>query len=424
MFKRNIIVSLIASSFIVATSSASEFNVLGAKAVSMGGAGVASSLPSLAAYNNPALLGFAPEKQISIHLGVGADAKDTGAGKAINNLNDLGFSNLSNAAAGNAENLSASDITALTSARNIILGMNSKGVEITPTADLSFSYGSFGTGFFVTGDIGAKANVDRAHTDFIFETTTPGTYLNIVTNATTNLAGYQASSIKYAIDNGLTNVAVKGLAVGELPFAYGQAFGTQYGQVAVGGTLKLMEGKSFSKTLALDNTSTFSNLDQNTKNTTTWGADLGLAFKPAAITDLTVALSAKNINRPTFNVYDGSKFKLDPMVRGGAAYKYNDMLSFAVDGDLTENTSLSGYKTRYIGGGVALDLSMIEFNAGLKKNIASGDEAGLIYTAGIATGPTWLHAELSGQMASKRGVIDGTSYPMQASVNFAISSSF
>jgi len=58
------------------------------------------------------------------------------------------------------------------------------------------------------------------------------------------------------------------------------------------------------------------------------------------------------------------------------------------------------------------------------QNMAANDTSGLIYTAGVATGPKWLHFELSAQMASQKGEIDGTAYPMQAMVNFALSSAW
>jgi hypothetical protein len=415
--------SSIAAAIVVSSAAASEFQVLGSKALSMGGAGVAMSPAALAAYNNPALLGFSTEK-VSIHIGAGIGVKDTGAGKSISDLNNLGFTNLSALAAGNADNLTASQISSLEQARSIILGMNQKGIEATPNADLGIAFGGFGTGLFVTSDIGGVANIDQTRTDMIFETSTPGTYLNVVTGATTNFAGYQAASIQYAIDNGLTNVNVKGLAVGEVPLAYGHAFTTQYGQLAIGGALKLMQGETFYKTVALDNTNTFNNLNQNTKTSTTYGVDLGLAFKPDALQGLTIAASGKNLNRPEFNVYNDGKFKLDPAARVGAAYKVNNVLSFVLDTDLTENKSINGYKTRYVGGGTNIDLSFVELNLGLMKNVSSADQAGVIYTAGVATGPSWLHFELSAQMASKSGEVDGNTYPKQAAVNLALSSSW
>lgn len=419
-----ILLSFVASACVATLSTAMEFQVLGTKAASMGGAGIATSPSSLAAYNNPALLANNSEK-FSIHLGAGIGLKDTGAGKAIGDLSDLDFSGLSNAADGNVENLSQTDIDTLNQARSIILGMDGSGFQVNPTADLAFSFGSFGTGVFGTSDIGGIANIDQTHTALIF-LGSDNNYYDITsgTPVLSDLATYNATSIQYAIDNGTTNVDVVGLAVFEIPLAYGHAFKTGYGSLSVGGALKYMKGKTFYKSVALDDDNALDNINDNAVDSSTFGVDLGLAFKPEFSQELTLALVGKNLNTPSFDKIGGGEYEIKPAVRAGGAYKFNEWAEFAMDVDLTENKSLVGYNTRYIGGGANFDLSALELNVGLMKNIASNDEAGVIYTAGLATGPDWLHFELSAQMASKSGEIDGSSYPKQAMVNFAISSAF
>lgn len=417
--------SFVAIACIATSASAMEFQVLGAKAASMGGAGIATSPSSLAAYNNPALLANNPEK-FSLHIGGGLGIKDTGAGKAVGDLNALDFSGVSAIVDGTADTASAGDIAALIQAKNIISGMDQKGFQTNPTVDLGLSFGSIGTGIFVTSDIGAVANVDQTHTALIFAGTGANTYYDISsgTAVASDLTTYNATSLQYAIDNGLTNLDVVGLAVAEIPLAYGHSFDTGYGALSVGGAAKIMAGKTFHKTVALDNENAFANLDQNVVDTTTFGIDLGLAYKPSFDKSLTLALVGKNLNTPSFEVYGQDDYKIKPAARAGAAYTFGNWVELALDADITENKSVTGYNTRYIGGGANLDLSVLELNLGLMKNIASNDQAGLIYTAGIATGPDWLHFELSAQMASKTGEIDGTSYPMQAMVNFAISSAW
>ncbi|MGA9046717.1 conjugal transfer protein TraF [Sulfuricurvum sp.] len=428
-----ILLSFVASACVATLSSGMEFQVLGAKAASMGGAGIATSPSSLAAYNNPALLANNPEK-FSIHLGAGIGLKDTGAGKAVGDLSDLDFSGVSDLVDGNAQNATTEQIDTLTQARDIILGMDGTGFQVNPTADLAISFGSFGTGLFGTSDIGGIANVDQTHTDLIFETSTPGQYINILTFDPLNpvyltTTDYQASSLYYAaVDesntNKTTNVDIVGLAVFEIPLAYGHAFNTEYGSLSVGGALKYMKGKTFYKSVALDDDNALDNINDNAVDSSSFGIDLGLAFKPEFSQELTLALVGKNLNTPSFDKIGGGEYEIKPAVRAGGAYKFNEWAELAMDVDLTENESLVGYNTRYIGGGANFDLSALELNIGLMKNIASNDEAGVIYTAGLATGPDWLHFELSAQMSSKSGEIDGSSYPKQAMVNFAISSAF
>ncbi|MDP3465221.1 MAG: conjugal transfer protein TraF [Sulfuricurvum sp.] len=425
MTSSKIILSFVASACVATLSSAMEFQVLGAKAASMGGAGIATSPSSLAAYNNPALLANNAEK-FSIHIGAGIGLKDTGAGKAIGDLSNLDFSGVSDLVDGNAENATVDQINTLIQAQGIIAGMDGTGFQVNPTADLGISFGSFGTGLFGTSDIGGVVNVDPTHTALIFEGSTAGTYFDITsgTPVASDLTTYNATSIQYAIDNGTTNVDVVGLAVYEIPLAYGHAFNTGYGSLSVGGALKYMKGKSFYKSVKLDDDNALDNINDNAVDSSTFGIDLGLAFKPTKVENLTVALVGKNLNTPSFDKIGGGEYEIKPAVRAGGAYKFNEWAEVAMDVDLTENESLVGYNTRYIGGGANFDLSALELNIGLMKNIASNDEAGVIYTAGLATGPDWLHFELSAQMASKSGEVDGTSYPKQAMVNFAISSAW
>ncbi len=430
MTPSKILLSFVASACVATLSSAMEFQVLGARAASMGGAGIATSPSSLAAYNNPALLANNSEK-FSLHVGAGVGLKDTGAGRAIGDLSDLDFSGVSNLVDGNAENATTDQINTLLKARNIIIGMDQKGFQVNPTADLGLSFGSFGTGLFVTSDIGGIANIDQTHTALIF-LGSDANYYNITTGTAviSDQPTYDATSMQYAIDNGTTNLDVVGLAVYEIPLAYGYALDTGYGSLAVGGALKYMKGKTFYKNVKLDDNNALDNISDNTVSSSTFGIDLGLAFKPTKIENLTLALVGKNLNTPTFDISALAKtqgvsdYEIKPAIRAGAAYKLGEVVEFAFDADLTENKSLTHYNTRYIGGGANFDLSALELNVGLMKNIASNDEAGIIYTAGLATGPDWFHFELSAQMASKSGEVDGTSYPKQAMVNFAISSAF
>lgn len=430
MTSTKMVLSLVASTCIATSLCAMEFQVLGARAASMGGAGIATSPSSLAAYNNPALLANNPEK-FSIHLGAGVGIKDTGAGKAVGDLSDMDFSNLMDAADGNINALTQNDMNTLLKARDIITGIDQKGFQLNPTVNLGISFGSFGTGLFGTSDIGAVANIDQTHTDLIFENS--GSYYKVINSTSgpmvtaSTVIDYNSNSLQYAIQNGNTYLNVVGIAVAEVPLAYGQAFNTEYGSLSVGGALKLMAGKTFVKQIKLDDDNALDNIDKNTKETTTFGVDLGMTFKPAVTTDLTVALVGKNLNTPKFDIATtagGGQYELKPAVRAGAAYKFGNWVELAFDADLTENKSVTGYNTQYIGGGANLDLSFLELNVGLMQNMAANDTAGLIYTAGIATGPKWLHLELAAQMASEKGEIDGTSYPKQAMVNLALSSAW
>jgi hypothetical protein len=423
MCTSKIILSIVASVTVASIASAGEFQVFGNKAASMGGAGIAKTPSALAAYNNPALLGSNGDK-LDIHVGVGVGVKDFGAAKPVSDLNSLNFSELQDAADGNADNLTVDQITALDSARHIVLGMNGKGISMGANADFGVSYGSFGTGVFASSDMGAKANILQTHTDLIFETSAPGTYVDITTGNAKTLAEYQASSMDYAIKNGDTNLEIIGLVLTEVPLAYGHSINTDYGQVSIGGALKFMQGKTFYKNVELDSEDSFDNLDQNTKTSKTFGVDLGLSYVPNFDTSLTLALVGKNLNNPKFNTINSLDIKIDPAVRAGAAYRISDWADLAFDVDLTENKTVNGYKNRYVGGGINFDLTYIGVSAGLMKNISNDDTAGLVYTAGLSTGPSWLTVALTAQMASNSVEYDGNKYPKHASAVLSISSTW
>lgn len=419
-----IALSAVASFCVATTVSAIEFQVLGSKAASMGGAGIATSPASLASYNNPALLGH-NKGTFSAHVGGGFGIKDTGAFAAAGDLSDLNFQEVMDNV--NAKNPTTSDVETLKKARDIIVGMDKTGFQLNPTVDVALAYKSYGLGVYMTSDIGGVANIDQTRTALIIYDEGDDEYYDIETGLQKTKAEYEASSLQYAVENKNTNVDVLGLALVEVPLAYGHQMDTAYGSLAIGGALKLMAGTTFYQRVDIDSDDAMDDMDKNTQNTSTFGIDLGLAFKPTEVENLTLALVGKNLNSPAFDiaaVAGGGEFKLDPMFRAGMAYKPNNWVELALDADLTENKSVTQYNTQYIGGGLNFDLSVLELNVGLMKNIADNDKAGVVYTAGIATGPSWLHLEISGQMASKTGEIEGTSYPKQATVNFALSSSW
>ena len=110
------------------------------------------------------------------------------------------------------------------------------------------------------------------------------------------------------------------------------------------------------------------------------------------------------------------------MVRAGAAYNIGDMLELAVDMDITKNeTFVPGIKNQMLGGGVSFHpVSWFALRGGAMKNLASNDEAGVIYTAGLGFGLKWFQLDISGQMSGKTNTVEDTEYPRYAKVNVAL----
>ena len=416
--------SIVAATLLTTSLNAASFQVLGSKATSMGGAGIATSPSSLASYNNPALLAK-NKKTFAFHTGVGVGYRDNGVLDTVSQLDDLNFSDLVELAENstNLAGVSLNDLTKLNQSKNIILGANNQSFNVAPTVDVAFAIKNFGFGIFANADVAGTSKVDQKYNRLIFG----GSYYelesdnNIVTTGIDS-AEYKDNSLIYAMDEGIGNTGVQldALAVIEIPVAYGHAFGTDFGDIYLGGAFKLMKGTTYSSFHSFSSDKDISDdFDKNKKDSTTVGLDLGVAYNPSFDEDLTLALVGKNLNSPSFDRTVGKDFKLDPMVRAGAAYKIS-FVELAFDVDLTENESINGMKSRYVGGGASFDLFILDLNAGVMKNLSSNDDSGLIYTAGVSMGPV----ELSAQMASKSTHIDGTKLPKQASVNLAIAFSW
>lgn len=420
--------SIVAATLLTTSLNAASFQVLGSKATSMGGAGIATSPSSLASYNNPALLAK-NKKTFAFHTGVGVGYRDNGVLDTVSQLDDLNFSDLVELAENTTisgssfDDLTKNDLTKLNQSKNIILGANNQSFNVAPTVDVAFAIKNFGFGIFANADVAGTSKVDQKYNRLIFKNGTNYYELNSNNSVTpSNQADYEGSSLIYAMDEGIgnTGVQLEGLAVIEIPVAYGHAFGTDFGDIYLGGAFKLMKGTTYSSFHSFSSDKDISDdFDKNKKDSTTVGLDLGVAYNPSFDEDLTLALVGKNLNSPSFDRTEGKDFKLDPMVRAGAAYKIS-FVELAFDVDLTENESINGMKSRYVGGGASFDLFILDLNAGVMKNLSSNDDSGLIYTAGVSMGPV----ELSAQMASKSTHIDGTKLPKQASVNLAIAFSW
>lgn len=416
--------SIVAATLLTTSLNAASFQVLGSKATSMGGAGVATSPSSLASYNNPALLAK-NKKTFAFHTGVGVEYRDNGVLDTVSQLDDLNFSDLVELAENTTPltGFSSNDLIKLNQSKNIILGANNQSFNVAPTVDVAFAIKNFGFGIFANADVAGTSKVDQNYNKLIFKN--GGSYYELDSNNSvtgSNSTAYESSSLIYAMDEGNENTGVElnGLAVIEIPVAYGHAFGTDFGDIYLGGAFKLMKGTTYSSFHSFSSDEDIlDNFDETKKESTTVGLDLGVAYNPSFDEDLTLALVGKNLNSPSFDRINGGEFKLDPMVRAGAAYKIS-FVELAFDVDLTENESINGMKSRYVGGGASFDLFILDLNAGLMKNLSSNDDSGLIYTAGVSMGPV----ELSAQMASKSTHIDGTKLPKQASVNLAIAFSW
>lgn len=402
-----------------------EFHTVGYKSVGMGGAAVANSSASTAAYNNPAMLAFS-QHDVEVSFGAGLSAHDGGMIASMSELNDLGFSDtITRIEEGDTANISLQDRQILIDSGEIIQGMDAQSAQIAPQAALGIQVGHFGTGIFGVGEGAVVGVVDQAHDEYIFHDTGNDLYYDIDGQLRTQ-QDYEQKSIVYAIDNGDTYAAMYGIVIAEIPIAYGHAFSTDIGTVAIGGSLKIMQGTTFFGKYALDDEEDFTDvMDNSDRSSNKLGVDLGVAFRPAFSKELTIGLTGKDLNSPEFDYVDNpvvTSYKVDPMMRVGAAYEITKELQAAIDLDLTSNdTMMSEVDAQYLGGGLDYHpFDWLSLRGGLMNNLDSSDDAGVIYTAGVGLGLKWLQVDLSGQMSSGDVSVNGEEYPAYAKVNLAL----
>ncbi len=413
--------SLVLLSILCVTSAnAMQFQTLGYKSVAMGGAAVASSSGSVATYNNPALLAKSTY-DVEISLSAGVSAYDHGAGASFKNLDDSGFIDTMNKANTDLSSLTLEDRANLINGQKVIIGMDGTALNILPQAHFAVQIKSFGIGVFGSSEIVGIANVDQTHDQLYF---TDGTQTydidgNVIdpTQAT-----YNAESMQYALENGLTYVQSIGIILSEVPVAYGHKFEFSGGNFMLGGALKYMQATTYTEQLKIDNSGKDNTSEKLDKQSSNFGVDLGLAYEPSFAPDLTLAVVAKDLNSPEFEFVDGSKYKVEPMYRAGIAYDILESLEVAIDVDLSTNkTFIEAVDSQMVGGGLNWHpTSWFALRGGAMSNLDADDKAGTIYTAGLGIGAKWFQIDLSGQMSPKTTTVNGTDYPQYAKVNLAL----
>jgi len=421
------------------------FQPVGYLANSMGGAGVAYSGGSNAAYYNPALLAvhkYGVEISLTPRVGFRehnmADHVDALANldvqETLDQLQQIQFdtaSLINSAINGGTVDTSSPILDSVRqkflTIQNELRGLSAgNGLELMPGATLGVQVRNFGFGIFGMSDFAASAIVDSQRLGIIVPVTANNTQYYVEYNPTTNLftarnlAYYNANSLQYALDHQTTTITMKGIAYAEIPFAYGYQLKTAGGNLDIGGSFKIMTGRTYKvdKAIGTESGDLTKDINDKKKNSTTFGLDAGVLFSPDKLESLSLGLVIKNFNNPKFDYFDGTQMEFKPQVRFGASFTtLLDRLTFAMDYDVTKNESLvPGLKEQYLGGGVDFHpFSWLSLRAGLMKNLKNSQE-GTIPTFGLGIGAKWFQLDVSGQYSGKEGSYDGHKYPRYGSV--------
>ena len=412
-----------------------EFQPMGFKSIGMGGAGVANASGSFASYYNPALLAKHQYPfEFSLSAGVGV--------REINLVNPL--DKLANrykltktidtivdnapATGSNKNSEYRADLKIQGAIEEIYQLSQGNGLNIEPTVGLGFQMGDYALSLYGIGQISANAVIDRQHLYLIFEDDKDGGYYYYDPKkdsyGATDYETYKKYSLEYALDNNLTYLKVDGIGIAEVPLSYAKNYSVGDADVSFGVSLKYIQGITYKNSLALDTDSDAleNSLTDNQKQSSNFGLDLGMLISADL---MKIGFVGKYLNAPEFDYYDGTKYKIKPMYRGGLSFDMTNWLTVAMDIDFTENsTSIPDYKSQYIGGGFDIHPTNgywlgFSLRGGVMRNMVQ-DEEGTILTAGIGIGLKWIQLDIAGQMATKTSIYDGNKIPRYSKVNVAL----
>lgn len=396
---------LLAALLLAAPAAALEWNSLGARALGMGGAGVAVPQGPADNYWNPANLG-APDSK---HGGVLPAAFHYGiTGSILEGANDL-------------DELAQRPAAEITQAEvDAALGKfaeRGSGVRGDVGGGLQLKIGRWAAFFNGFGYLGAIPQPDLVNT-------TPAAIANETNNSKLIVRGAQ--------------IAELGVGHGrELPFAEG---------VYLGANLKLMQAKvGYADAFILREDQEWKDLIDDMKDGAETSGNVGVDL--AAMWDLErsfgamplrprVALVGRNLNNPTFSQPAAATaagyvddFAVNPQVRLGGSISPFPWWNVASDLDMTENTTpVPGVKSRQWSLGSEFNLINrtalnVPLRVGLLRNLADG-RSGTMLTLGAGINVAHFHAELSAALSPKKvrtqseGGNEET--PREAAIGFSI----
>jgi hypothetical protein len=368
---------VILSSLLAQTGFATEWHVMGARAMGMGGAGVADSEGAVGEYWNPASLGQ-PESRSGLQIPVDVHAEVTGT--ALQGANDLhnAYSNCQN-------NPAACNPATIQSAINELANPNN--------------------GARVDAGAGALLKIKKLAV-FVNNLT----YIGATPYVDTTRINPTLPSDPNSFANNQSALILRGISVTEIGAGYGHEVPWVPG-LYVGANLKALVGKvGYNNYLLLQNSAGssgfFNKFLDGAATSVQPGIDLGalwdlhrtfsiLPFHPR------VGITARDINDPKFTNADlaktegdPSKFSLQGNTRVGAAISPLGFWTIAADADLTRNlTSVSGVASQNVGLGTEFNVFNrawlnLPLRVGLARNIAeSGSKTAL--TGGF--GLNFLH---------------------------------
>ncbi len=278
-----------------------EFAVVGPRAAGMGGAGVAVTTDALATYWNPA--GLAMTQTVDIRIqGTGQAIDRMGVRETLHDIKNF--------------NTTTPDPIAAQALANRINGGTVSGIAAG--------------GLYVKGHFG-----EHAFGFNVSDVATSGAFVD-----PSNRFSGQSGNVRGAF-------LLRGLEARQAAFSYAYAFADK--MFSIGVTGKIIQGAAYMGSVAVQGGQDVTLTDNfgKAKLTTTYGIDVGAIYRPSSW--LRFGVVAKDLNQPEFDAPDGSKYKLNPQIRGGMAVNPWSTLTLTADMDATSNkTFVPGQKSQVL----------------------------------------------------------------------------
>ncbi|MEK6699065.1 MAG: conjugal transfer protein TraF [Nitrospirota bacterium] len=363
-----------------ALSHATQFSIVGPRALGMGGASVAAVNDSTAVYWNPAAL--ADFKKFEIRLPVSAAIRDhmdlSNTWDRINAIYALA---------------QTGDSTALTELRQLILDLD----KPNSTTDIDASAGVLVSIPFGRSTIAVSA-LGIAYAELYPMVDTYNTNTSILLPPD-------------SITNNNTEITGIGIAAAEPAVTFSTAIGEQF---FIGANAKMIQASTFvhSQSITTGDFSTFiDNLDASETRSSKGSIDAGILFKP--MKSLNLGLVGRYLNSPSFpiqglfavdtgaavtEVFLSGEIELKPQYRAGIAWKPFERLTLSADYDLSKNKSLTElYEDQTLAAGVEFTLpkEIFSIRGGMYKNLADSN-SNMVYTAGFGIRAFILRVDIAG----------------------------
>lgn len=261
---------------------------------------------------------------------------------------------------------------AITSQNGIVL-------QIAKKPNSGFAMGIFGS-LFANG----SASFDESHNQIIVQNGSNYISVGVGNDGITVNKSDSTNFDNHSIfsNKAQHKIDVSGLMITEVPIGYGYSVEVGAGEISVGMAFKYIfsAGYRIHKSGGFD---AFSNIKTPTDPVFThnFGIDAGILY---SLGGFSLGLVGKNLNNPGLYLDEHTKYYLNPQIRSGMAYQWG-ILNLAMDVDLLPNDTLSYTlpKSQMIGGGLMLDLKVLDIRMGAMYDMRGYTASGIILTGGI-----------------------------------------